>query len=110
MGSLRTASTQPLPGAAFPRTNDATPWRPDVCRAADGRVGPPNSQEETSMSSAPQGSWFGRNWFWVVPVGCLVPLVVCCGGGTLIFYSVSSAVTSTEGFKQAQAEAKANPK
>ena len=36
----------------------------------------------------PQKSWFGRNWKWVVPVGCLTPILVCGGFFTLIFGAV----------------------
>jgi hypothetical protein len=28
-------------------------------------------------SPAPQPSWWSRNWKWVVPVGCLLPLLSC---------------------------------
>jgi len=37
----------------------------------------PNLDPQAPMQ--PQGSWFSRNWKWLVPVGCLVPLL-CCGG------------------------------
>jgi hypothetical protein len=34
-----------------------------------------------------QKSWWGRNWVWVVPVGCLLPLVLVggCTVGVVLF-------------------------
>ncbi len=61
------------------------------------------------MSSAPQGSWFGRNWFWVVPVGCLVPVVVCCGGIALIVPFAFGVIKDSQIYKDAVAQAKNDP-
>ena len=56
-----------------------------------------------------QRGWWGRNWKWVIPVGCILPLLVCCGGVTLSFYFVVSALKSSEVYRDAVAQAKANP-
>lgn len=41
---------------------------------------------------AAQSSWFGRNWFWVVPV---VSLPVClCGGCISIFLATTAGIAS----------------
>jgi cytochrome oxidase complex assembly protein 1 len=53
--------------------------------------------------------WWGRNWFWVVPVGCLAPLVVCGGGITLIFAVAFGALKSSDANKQAVALAREHP-
>src|SRR5690606_38258460 len=47
--------------------------------------------------------WWSRNWKWVVPVGCLLPVVVCCGGITLLFSLVFDAIKSSEPYKQSLA-------
>ena len=38
------------------------------------------------MSEAPKKGWWGRNWKWFVPSGCLI-MVLLCGGG---FYGIFS--------------------
>lgn len=50
--------------------------------------------------------WWGRNWFWVVPVGCLTPLAVCGGGIALIFALVFGTLKSSDAYKQAVALAR----
>jgi hypothetical protein len=60
------------------------------------------------MDQAPRRSWWSRNWKWVVPVGCLAPVVVCCGGGTLLFVFVSGALKSSEPYQEALERAKTN--
>jgi hypothetical protein len=57
----------------------------------------------------PQRGWLGRNWKWVLPVGCILPLLVCCGGGTAIIMFGLNAIKSSEPYKEAVAKAKANP-
>ena len=44
-----------------------------------------NIQQSDSLEQPPpQRSWWGRNWKWVVPLGCLTPLVLCGGCVALI--------------------------
>jgi hypothetical protein len=43
-----------------------------------------------------QGSWFSRNWKWLVPVGCMVPMV-CCGVFGLGTYMVVTKVIQSSG-------------
>lgn len=41
----------------------------------------------------PQKNWFGRNWFWFVPVIILLPIFCCCGGGgALIWFGIGQAL------------------
>jgi hypothetical protein len=60
------------------------------------------------MSQPPARTWWSRNWKWVIPVGCLTPAVLCCGGGGLILTSVLGALKSSEVYTDALARAKAN--
>lgn len=57
----------------------------------------------------PQPSWFGRNWKWLVPVGCLGTLVLVVGfcGGIfgLIFYSLHKSWAYEEGVQLARQNA-----
>ena len=57
----------------------------------------------------PQRGWLGRNWKWVIPVGCILPLIVCCGGGTALLMFALGELKSSEVYKEAVAKAKANP-
>ena len=61
------------------------------------------------MDQPPQRSWWGRNWYWVVPVGCLVPLLVCGGGLVLIFTSALGIIKSSDVYKDALSRAKESP-
>jgi Cytochrome oxidase complex assembly protein 1 len=61
------------------------------------------------MSQATTPSWWGRNWKWVVPVGCLTPLVLCGGFIALIFALVFGAIKSSDVYKEAVARAKEAP-
>jgi hypothetical protein len=58
------------------------------------------------MQEATQKSWLGRNWKWLVPVGCLgvVGLSVAFCGGILaiIFTSMRSSWAFTEGLELAR--------
>jgi hypothetical protein len=60
------------------------------------------------MDQPSKQSWWGRNWKWVVPVGCLAPLLVCGGIITLIFVFVVGAIRSSVPYTEALAKAKAN--
>jgi hypothetical protein len=56
-----------------------------------------------------QPSWLGRNWFWAVPVGCLVPLLVCGGCVSVLFVTIFGAIRSSEPYREAVATALASP-
>jgi hypothetical protein len=45
----------------------------------------------------------------VVPVGCLVPLVCCCGGPALIGVGAMAGIKASEPYKDAVARAQRNP-
>lgn len=54
-------------------------------------------------SQPPRKSWWGRNWKWVVPVGCLTPIILCGGFITVIFVAVFGAIKSSDPYKQSLA-------
>jgi hypothetical protein len=60
------------------------------------------------MNQPPQGNWWNRNWKWVVPVGCLVPLLLGCGIVVLVLTLVFGALKSSEPYTQALGAAKSN--
>ena len=62
---------------------------------------------------APRGGWFSRNWKWALPVGCLLPLVLC-GGGILVFVfvvygAVTGAIRSSDAYQEGMSRARSNP-
>jgi len=46
----------------------------------------------------PQKSWWGRNWIWVVPLGCLTPVVLVIGCIAVAFFAVAELVKSSDVF------------
>jgi TonB family protein len=55
-----------------------------------------------------KGCW-GRNWKWLVPVGCLGLIVLVAAIGAAIFFAAMSAVKSSEVYQSALERAKSNP-
>jgi Cytochrome oxidase complex assembly protein 1 len=41
-------------------------------------------------------SWWGRNWFWVVPLGCLAPIVAVVGCVMVSVIAVFAMLRSSE--------------
>jgi hypothetical protein len=58
---------------------------------------------------ARQKSWWGRNWMWVVPLGCLTPLVLVGGCVAALFFFVFSTLKSTEAYQQSLAAVLRDP-
>jgi len=56
----------------------------------------------------PPTNWLGRNWKWVVPIGCLVPVLCIAGFVLAIFYFVMGVVKESDAYKTALARAQAN--
>jgi hypothetical protein len=54
-------------------------------------------------------SWWSRNWKWVVPVGCLLPLLVVVGCIGSIFMVATTAMKSSDVYKDALVKAESNP-
>jgi Cytochrome oxidase complex assembly protein 1 len=57
----------------------------------------------------PRPNWFGRNWKWVVPVGCLLPVLFVGGCGLVVFWFATGIMKQSEAYKIALARAQANP-
>jgi hypothetical protein len=54
-------------------------------------------------------SWWGRNWFWVVPAGCLIPVVLCGGFVALIVAVVFGAIKSSAPYTESLAVVQRHP-
>ena len=57
----------------------------------------------------PPTNWFGRNWKWVLPVGCLVPMLFLVGCALAIFFFAMAVLKQTDAYKMALARAQENP-
>jgi len=55
-------------------------------------------------------SWWGRNWKWVIPVGCIVPIVLCAGLCTGICVFGFGILKSSWAFTEGVELARHNPK
>jgi hypothetical protein len=58
----------------------------------------------------PRKGWWGRNWKWFVPTGCLSLVVLAAVFGILIVSIVFGAMKSSDAYKSALAKAKADPR
>jgi hypothetical protein len=54
--------------------------------------------------------WWGRNWKWFVPTGCLGMVLLAVAFGFLIVGIVFGALKSSDAYKSALAQAKADPR
>ncbi len=61
------------------------------------------------MQLQPPKNWWGRNWKWIVPTGCLTMLLMCGGFVALIFSIVLGSLKSSDVYKESVAKAQANP-
>ena len=66
-----------------------------------------NAMSEGPM--APQKSWWGRNWPWVVPMGCLGLLLSCGCLGALIAGFAFKGLSDTPAYTEAVARARQSP-
>jgi len=57
----------------------------------------------------PKG-WWGRNWKWFVPTGCLGMVLLAVAFGFLIVGIVFGALKSSDAYKSALAQAKGDPR
>lgn len=55
-----------------------------------------------------QQSWWNRNWKWVVPVGCLLPLLCCGTFGAVTYFGVSQVIGNSQVFLTALGKAAEN--
>jgi hypothetical protein len=61
------------------------------------------------MTERARRSWWGRNWFWVVPAGCLLPVALCGGLVTLILTVAFGAIKSSAPFTESWAAVRQHP-
>lgn len=55
-----------------------------------------------------QQSWFSRNWKWVVPIGCLGPVICCLSVGGAAFFGASKMIQASPAYTTALARAASN--
>ena len=55
-----------------------------------------------------QPSWFSRNWKWLLPVGCLVPLLCCGSFAGFTAFTVAATMKSSVAFTEGLSRASAN--
>ena len=61
------------------------------------------------MNQQQDTNWWGRNWKWFVPVGCLGSLVLFAGFIVLIIYFVFGMMKSSDAYNIAIAKVRAHP-
>jgi hypothetical protein len=59
--------------------------------------------------SQPRSNWWGRNWKWFVPTGCLSLLLLFFGFIALVALAVFGTMKSSAAYKDALAKAKSDP-
>jgi hypothetical protein len=57
----------------------------------------------------PGKTWWGRNWKWFLPVGCLGALVLFAGFIASIMFVTFGVMKSSDAYKDAVAKARAHP-
>lgn len=60
------------------------------------------------MQQQPQKNWWGRNWKWFVPTGCLTLMLICGGFVTLVFSIVLGSLKSSDVYQASVAQAQNN--
>jgi hypothetical protein len=58
------------------------------------------------MTEPTQRSWLGRNWWWAVPLGCLIPALACGGCFAVVLPAVLGTIKSSDPYKEGVARAK----
>ncbi|MCD4717568.1 MAG: cytochrome c oxidase assembly factor 1 family protein [Desulfobacterales bacterium] len=60
------------------------------------------------MKQPRKENWWSRNWKWFVPVGCLGTIILVAGFVAVIMFIVFGFMKSSDVYKEAVANAKAN--
>jgi len=66
----------------------------------------PNPQGEQPMQ---QPGWFSRNWKWLLPVGCMVPLVCCGGISAIAYFGATTMIQGSGAFTESMSKVNQNP-
>src|SRR5262249_36859671 len=61
------------------------------------------------MNPPEKKGWFGRNWKWFVPVGCLSMVGTVVAVVAAFIYFVFGAIRSSDVYQQALAKTRSNP-
>lgn len=61
------------------------------------------------MHDQPRRSWWGRNWKWAAPSGCLLLVVLAIGGCAAFFAFVVGSMKSTGAYAEAIERVQRNP-
>ena len=61
------------------------------------------------LSRPQESNWFGRNWKWAVPVGCLGILIAGCVFVVLLVSVVFGFIKSSDAYTEAVSRAQASP-
>ncbi len=64
----------------------------------------PTISNPASSVQPPKG-WFARNWLWLFPVGCALPVLLCGGCFASVFMIVFGAIKSTVPYQSSVARA-----
>jgi hypothetical protein len=64
---------------------------------------------EVNPSEPKPKNWWGRNWPWVIPIGCLTPIILAVGTVVLIFSTITGFVKSSNVYQRAFSTAKTDP-
>ena len=62
------------------------------------------------MTQSTKPNWWGRNWKWFVPVGCLGTLVLFAGFIGALWFGITGIMKGSESYQMAVTAAKENPK
>jgi Cytochrome oxidase complex assembly protein 1 len=67
--------------------------------------------EESALSPPPlpRRNWFGRNWKWLLPSGCLFVFLLAIGFAAGIFFLVVGVMKESGAYKIAVTRARENP-
>jgi hypothetical protein len=60
------------------------------------------------MEAPRERSWFGRNWKWLLPIGCLLPFVAVGGCVTLVVVGVFGALKASDAYNLSLAAVRAD--
>ena len=59
-------------------------------------------------AAPPRGSWWQRNWKWVAPVGCLLPIVLIGGSAIGLVFGLLSFIKSSDAYTRSLAAVRAD--
>ena len=56
-----------------------------------------------------QKGWFSRNWKWLLPVGCLTPLLCCGSFAGVTYFGVTKMIESSGAYTEAMQKVNQSP-